>query len=31
MSTGDTSTPPNREFFAANWPFQNWSPQPASG
>jgi hypothetical protein len=24
----DTSTPPTREFFAANWPFQNWSPQP---
>jgi hypothetical protein len=24
----DTSTPPTREFFAANWPFQNWAPQP---
>lgn len=27
----DKSAPPTREYFAANWPFQNWSPQPKSG
>ena len=27
----DDSTPPSREFFADNWPFQNWAPQPARG
>jgi hypothetical protein len=27
----DTSIPPTREFFAENWPFQNWSPSPSRG